>query len=54
MTAEKATLQRVQAGLFHLRKDLTPFVEAHEGPSRRGLASLRKSRTGQNLGDRAR
>jgi hypothetical protein len=28
MSAEKETLQRVQSGLFHLQKGLTPFVEA--------------------------
>jgi hypothetical protein len=28
MSAEKETLQRVQGGLFHLQKGLTPFVEA--------------------------
>lgn len=28
MSAEKETLQRVQGGLFHLHKGLTPFVEA--------------------------
>lgn len=28
MSAEKETLQRVQNGLFHLQKGLTPFVEA--------------------------
>ena len=28
MTAEKETLRRVQDGLFHLQKGLTPFVEA--------------------------
>lgn len=28
MSAEKDTLQRVQGGLFHLQKGLTPFVEA--------------------------
>ena len=28
MSAEKETLRRVQDGLFHLRKGLTPFVEA--------------------------
>ena len=28
MSAEKETLQRVQGGLFHLRRGLTPFVEA--------------------------
>ena len=27
MSAEKETLQRVQGGLFHLQKGLTPFVE---------------------------
>ena len=28
LTAEKATLRRVQDGLFHIRKGLAPFVEA--------------------------
>ena len=28
MSTEKETLQRVQRGLFHLQKGLTPFVEA--------------------------
>ncbi len=28
MTEEKETLQRVQGGLYHLRRGLTPFVEA--------------------------
>jgi hypothetical protein len=28
MTTEKETLQRVQGGLYHLRRGLTPFVEA--------------------------
>ena len=28
MSAEKETVQRVQGGLFHLQKGLTPFVEA--------------------------
>jgi Swt1-like HEPN len=28
MSAEKETLQRVQGGLYHLQKGLTPFVEA--------------------------
>ena len=28
MSAEKETLQRVQGGLFHLHKGLTPFVAA--------------------------
>jgi hypothetical protein len=28
MSAEKETLRRVQDGLFHLAKGLTPFVEA--------------------------
>jgi len=28
MSAEKATLRRVQDGLFHLTKGLTPFVSA--------------------------
>lgn len=28
MSTEKETLQRVQGGLFHLRRGLTPFVEA--------------------------
>ena len=28
MSAEKETLRRVQDGLFHLSRALTPFVEA--------------------------
>ena len=28
MSAEKETLRRVQDGLFHLQRGLTPFVEA--------------------------
>lgn len=28
MSTEKETLQRVQGGLLHLRRGLTPFVEA--------------------------
>ena len=28
MSAEKETLRRVQDGLFHLQKGLTPFVSA--------------------------
>src|SRR5437870_387623 len=28
MSAEKETLRRIQDGLFHLQKGLTPFVEA--------------------------
>ena len=43
--AEKETLQRVQDGLFHLRKGLSPFVEARmkAGPWRE-LAALRQPR----------
>ena len=32
MTTEKETLQRVQSGLYHLRRGLTPFVEARMKP----------------------
>jgi hypothetical protein len=32
MTTEKETLQRVQGGLYHLRRGLTPFVEARMKP----------------------
>jgi hypothetical protein len=28
MSSEKETLQRVQSGLYHLRRGLAPFVEA--------------------------
>jgi len=32
MTTEKETLQRVQGGLYHLRRGLTPFVKARMKP----------------------
>src|SRR5436190_358967 len=36
MTTEKETLQRVQGGLYHLRRGLTPFVEARMKPRHGG------------------
>ena len=34
MSAEKETLRRVQNGLYHLHRGLTPFVSADEGEVR--------------------
>ena len=36
MTTEKETLQRVQGGLYHLRRGLAPFVEARMKPRHGG------------------
>ena len=39
MSAEKETLQRVQGGLYHLRRGLAPFVEARM-KSRHGASGV--------------